>query len=176
MHSKLLPQSISSIPTPEGQRYACTGFYRSRFGRRFIHRKYGGSCAWGAQPFIRYKDVQGKWGIYEGRSFYVDAGVAPQQNAPLVAQAEYFFDTDPGVGNGTPITGFTTADSVDVSFNISTVGLAPGGTTFLSATRMRKASGAFMRAEAFMWMLELHHSRTPHWWRRQSISSILTLG
>ncbi len=81
----------------------------------------------GHHLFIRYKDAQGKWGIYEGRGFYVDAGVPPQQNAPLVAQAEYFFDTDPGVGNGTPIPGFTAADSVDVSFTASTVGLAPGG-------------------------------------------------
>ncbi|MCB0754369.1 MAG: T9SS type A sorting domain-containing protein [Flavobacteriales bacterium] len=80
----------------------------------------------GHNLFIRYKDAQGKWGIYEGRSFYVDAGVAPQQNAPLVAQAEYFFDTDPGVGNGTALPSFTANDTVDLTSNISAAGLSIG--------------------------------------------------
>ncbi len=45
--------------------------------------------------------------------------------AQQIVGAEYYFDTDPGVGNGTPII-ITSGDSVDVNFSISTTTLNSG--------------------------------------------------
>ena len=43
--------------------------------------------------YIRTKDSNGHWSLSEG----MDVNVLP-----LIVGAEYFWDTDPGVGNGTP--------------------------------------------------------------------------
>ncbi|MCB9190648.1 MAG: hypothetical protein H6602_03170 [Flavobacteriales bacterium] len=43
-----------------------------------------------------------------------------------MAQAEYFFDTDPRVGNGTALPSFTANDTVDLTSNISAAGLSIG--------------------------------------------------
>ena len=48
---------------------------------------------------IRTKDADGKWGLYENRGFYINTASA---NVGNMIAAEYFIDTDPGVGNGTP--------------------------------------------------------------------------
>jgi hypothetical protein len=75
--------------------------------------------------FFRMKDAVGKWSHYEGRMFYViEAGQAVADQPPL-QRGEYFFDTDPGFGNGTAIN-FSSADSVNVTANIPVTGLAPG--------------------------------------------------
>lgn len=44
----------------------------------------------------------------------------------LLTQAEYFFDIDPGVGNGTPVPAFTSSANIDISFSASSAGLARG--------------------------------------------------
>ena len=41
-------------------------------------------------------------------------------------QAEYFFDNDPGVGNGTPITLTNPADSINAQLSVPTTGLSIG--------------------------------------------------
>jgi hypothetical protein len=46
-------------------------------------------------------------------------------NAQTISRAEYFFDTDPGQGNGTAIT-FAASDPVTITSSISTTGLKPG--------------------------------------------------
>lgn len=48
--------------------------------------------------YVRYKDTQGNWGIAQRRMFYLEAPV-DQSNLELTA-LEYFFNEDPGVGNG----------------------------------------------------------------------------
>ena len=47
---------------------------------------------------IRVKDANGKWGLFEKRGFYITSSTADAAN---ITAAEYFFDTDPGPGNGT---------------------------------------------------------------------------
>jgi len=67
--------------------------------------------------FVRFKEDNGTYGVYEGRAFYVmpaNTGV----NTSLVASAEYFFNTDPGYGNGTALPGFTPEDTVNLMENI----------------------------------------------------------
>jgi Secretion system C-terminal sorting domain len=50
---------------------------------------------------VRTKDVNGKWGLFENRGFYISTQT---NNSAGMTAAEYFIDTDPGVGNGTPFT------------------------------------------------------------------------
>ncbi|MFZ6014603.1 MAG: PKD domain-containing protein [Bacteroidota bacterium] len=50
---------------------------------------------------IRTKGADGKWGVFESRGFYLSEVATP---APDIVAAEYFFDADPGQGNGTSIT------------------------------------------------------------------------
>ena len=45
---------------------------------------------------IRVKDSDGKWSLFQRRNFYVSQ---PGTDLPIITKAEYFFDTDPGVGN-----------------------------------------------------------------------------
>lgn len=73
--------------------------------------------------YFRLKDSNGSWSLYEGRSFYLQPEQQPVTTS--IANAEYFFDTDPGVGNGTPIS-ISPVDSINIISSISTVGLDAG--------------------------------------------------
>ncbi len=48
--------------------------------------------------FLRYRDSRGVWSAAEGRSFYVTPPLP--QGVQTITQAEMFYDTDPGTGNG----------------------------------------------------------------------------
>lgn len=72
--------------------------------------------------FVRVKDINGVWSLYTGRGFLIKTPKIPP--APLYI-GEYFFNDDPGVGNGTPVN-FTSADSVNVTFPTITSSLQPG--------------------------------------------------
>lgn len=71
---------------------------------------------------IRVKSLGGKWGIFESRGFYISGSVT---NAPSIAGAEYFFDTDPGAGGGTPLT-IPSGNQSNFSVNLSIAALTPG--------------------------------------------------
>ncbi|MBK7557885.1 MAG: T9SS type A sorting domain-containing protein [Chitinophagaceae bacterium] len=49
---------------------------------------------------IRTKDADGKWAMFENRGFYISGQTT---NVADFVAAEYFFNTDPGVGNGTAV-------------------------------------------------------------------------
>jgi hypothetical protein len=70
--------------------------------------------------YMRVQDSLGKWSLYRSMDFDVDA-LAPIVPAK-VAGAEYFYDTDPGLGNGVSVT-TPVDDSVDVNtgFNFNSV-------------------------------------------------------
>ena len=71
---------------------------------------------------VRTKGANGKWGIFEGRGFYISSSTT---DVPFIASAEYFFDADPGEGNGTRIS--VTPGAIS-NFNVSlpATGLASG--------------------------------------------------
>ncbi len=69
----------------------------------------------------RYSD--GTWGIQESRVFYVSQSSLTTN--PTITAMEYFFDTDPGIGNGTALT-VTSGVTVDTDAIISTALLAAG--------------------------------------------------
>jgi gliding motility-associated-like protein len=84
---------------------------------------------------IRTKGVDGKWGLFEGRGFYITASTS---DVPNLVAAEYFFDTDPGVGNGAtiPIASGPTSNFIA---SIPTGSLAPG--FHFVAIRTKTANG-----------------------------------
>ncbi len=73
--------------------------------------------------FVRVTDDTGAWSLYEGRTIYIQ-GAGNTNNSQLTA-AEYFYDTDPGLGNGTALPA-TTGDSLMINTSVPTTSLSPG--------------------------------------------------
>ena len=92
--------------------------------------------------FIRYCDTNGKWTLAEGRNIMVmnNAGTA-QDN---ISSGEYFFNTDPGQGNGLPLS-FTAGIAPDFLSNFSTASLSAGVNNLF--VRLRNSSGHWSLAE-----------------------------
>lgn len=67
---------------------------------------------------VRFKDDEGDWGVAMSRRILVGEDTA-RKPVPDIVAAEYFFDMDPGQGNGTPITIDSPAAALDLSFAIS---------------------------------------------------------
>ncbi|HYM92744.1 MAG TPA: kelch repeat-containing protein [Chitinophagaceae bacterium] len=73
------------------------------------------------QVFVRVMDSNGVWSI-SNRTFFYKYPAAPA-NAPNITKAEYFFDTDPGFGNGTdiPVSSGTIISNVSFTANINLI-------------------------------------------------------
>ena len=79
--------------------------------------------------YLRTLNAEGKWSIGQLREFVYDADpVYPPIPAPAgnITVAEYFFDTDPGFGNGTPITITPSMDISSHSFSADVAALSNG--------------------------------------------------
>ena len=73
------------------------------------------------QLFIRAQDSDDQWSLYH--VFPIIKGTAAQPT--LVQKLEYYFDNDPGVGNGTAIN-FLPSGQIDTTVIISTASLSVG--------------------------------------------------
>jgi PKD repeat protein len=76
--------------------------------------------------------------------FFIGLLVVWGSYAQPVQQAEYFFNTDPGYGNGTPVS-FTPGDVVELDFNASTDGLSPGIHTLYIRVKAARWSQLYSR-------------------------------
>lgn len=85
--------------------------------------------------YVRTKTA-GKWSLVQARDFFV---------LPRINAAEYFFDNDPGFGNGTPITIATPSDTVSIPYTISTTSL--NGGMHRLYVRTRSVSGRWSIAQ-----------------------------
>ncbi|MCB4808176.1 T9SS type A sorting domain-containing protein [Tamlana sp. 62-3] len=63
----------------------------------------------------------GAWSLYAKNVFYVTQNLSNPSN---IASAEYFFNTDPGVGNATPLA--VSGSSINQNVSIATTGLSAG--------------------------------------------------
>ena len=72
--------------------------------------------------YVRAKDENDKWSLYDKRSFYIANG---SSTIPNITQIEYFFDADPGFGKGKPLI-FDEASEIDKGFVIPFFGLTVG--------------------------------------------------
>ncbi|MBL7766853.1 MAG: LamG domain-containing protein [Chitinophagaceae bacterium] len=85
---------------------------------------------------IRVRDSLGNWGHFETKLILVLP--PPEPSYPIVA-AEYFIDTDPGVGNATPLN-VSQADTILQSFNVPLpVNISEG--IHLLAVRAKNSNG-----------------------------------
>ena len=66
--------------------------------------------------YVRTQDNLGVWSLYEKKLFYVNDDLIV---SPIVA-AEYFYDTDPGFGNGTPATITPTGNPDEFTVELAT--------------------------------------------------------
>ncbi|CAN5343757.1 hypothetical protein BH09BAC2_BH09BAC2_14990 [soil metagenome] len=73
--------------------------------------------------FIRTKDADGKWGLTEGRVFFVSQGAAVSAD---IISAEYYIDSDPGTGNGTQLNTGSIGGVVNFIASIPTASLISG--------------------------------------------------
>lgn len=90
--------------------------------------------------FIRTRTSTGFWSLYEGQEFYIKEAIV---------QAEYFFDTDPGVGNGVSISVGTVSDSVNFTATASTTGLTPGEHKIAVRTKDPKGLWSLYETQGF---------------------------
>lgn len=86
---------------------------------------------------IRTRNTNGVWSLFEQRGFYISPATI---DMPAITAAEYYFNTDPGTGNGTPLTVTTPGMVVNQTFTVPVPGSLPNGQHFL-AIRVRDASG-----------------------------------
>jgi len=71
--------------------------------------------------YIRTQNSDGNWSLYDQHVFFINPN---QNNTANISSAEYFFDTDPGVGNATQLS--ISGNDIDENLNIPTTGLAEG--------------------------------------------------
>ena len=86
---------------------------------------------------VRTKDSDGKWGLFDRRDFYIGQ---TSPDMPIITAAEYFYDHDPGIGNGTAVTIMNPGFAVSQIFSIPVPATMSGGTHQL-AIRVKDQQG-----------------------------------
>src|SRR5690606_7823890 len=67
--------------------------------------------------YTRFKDANGQWSLTNVRAFYKDS-LNQATALPNVVAMEYFIDTDPGFGNGTPVSITPSTDINNLVFDL----------------------------------------------------------
>jgi len=91
--------------------------------------------------YFRFKDTDAKWSLSDFRLLYITTNTS---NSNITA-AEYFFDNDPGKGNGTSVS-LTSGATIDINKSIATSGIT-AGIHFLFF-RVKNADGLWSLAES----------------------------
>lgn len=85
--------------------------------------------------YVRYHSTSGMWSAPERRFFWLQEIYLNQDSsASQITRAEYFFDTDPGFGNGTAVT-VDNEDTLRALYTIPLSGLSPGFHTLFIRTQ-----------------------------------------
>lgn len=92
--------------------------------------------------YVRTMDANGSWSIAYSKPFLREAGIAGAQ----VTNAEYYFDTDPGIGNGTSISITSPGTAIIQGFTADLSGLPNGFHVFY--VRVKDADGLWSIAYA----------------------------
>lgn len=99
----------------------------------------------------RVRDNTGKWSLFTTRTFYIipnPFSISPSVN---ITKAEYFYDSDPGVGNGTNIP-ITTSASINLTANLPTSLLTAGFHTVNVRVRDDKGRWSLFTTRTFYLM------------------------
>lgn len=70
--------------------------------------------------YIRTQDDLGEWSLYDKRTFFI----TPEQTVSPIVSAEYFYDTDPGFGNGTAVALTPTGNTDEFTIDLSTTDIS----------------------------------------------------
>ncbi|MBS1644106.1 MAG: T9SS type A sorting domain-containing protein, partial [Bacteroidetes bacterium] len=99
--------------------------------------------------FVRTKDANGKWSLTQPQMFYYE----PVLSHPLanIVAAEYFIDTDPGIGAATSVS-FTSGQDVSFAFTGSLTGVSHGLHRLF--VRTKDANGKWSHTQAQMFYFE----------------------
>ena len=121
----------------------------------------------GHRLYLRTIDASGRWTLTQSSAFAVDADPAYPAAPPVignVVNAEYFFDSDPGIGNGTPISFTAGTDIANINFaaNKSSLGVGNhqlyirtlGPTSLTSITSFEVANSLPLRLLSFTTQLK----------------------
>lgn len=88
--------------------------------------------------YIRTRDADGRWSLIN-MSVFDNSLTVPYPTTPIpappIGEMEYYFDTDPGFGNGTAINFTPGIDITNLSVNISLNSLSPGEHTLFIRSR-----------------------------------------
>jgi hypothetical protein len=85
---------------------------------------------------VRTKDASNIWSLFETRAIYISSTT---NNASAIVSAEYFIDSDPGLGAGTPISIGASGNTVNFTAVIPTMSSSTG--FHILAIRTRNADG-----------------------------------
>jgi hypothetical protein len=85
---------------------------------------------------FRFKDENNQWSSVYSKGFYIEKNMGDMK---LINYVEYFYDADPGYGNGIPITDFTPSTYFEELFFSDISGLTEGTHEFF--IRLRDESG-----------------------------------
>ncbi|MEO8111694.1 MAG: hypothetical protein ABI594_16730 [Ginsengibacter sp.] len=88
--------------------------------------------------FIRSRDANGKWSVTNNRFFYKPDSTL-SGTPPNITNVEYFIDTDPGFGKGTPIAIDSSTNLANFMVPVNISGLSVGNHIFF--IRSRSATG-----------------------------------
>ncbi len=113
--------------------------------------------------YIRAKDKNNIWSLYDKRSFYVAKG---SSTIPNITQIEYFFDDDPGYGKGKQLT-FTENTEIDKDFVIPLVGLTSGNhTLYIRAKDTYGKWSLYSQGNVTVtdWNCNYADVNSTHWW------------
>ena len=90
--------------------------------------------------FIRTKNADGVWSHTTRKLILIDGNAGYSE----IVKVEYFFDNDPGIGNGTSIDVSAPAESIDQLFSLSTDGISTGLHTL--SIRVQNSNGVWSLA------------------------------
>lgn len=82
--------------------------------------------------FIRIQSENGNWSTVLSKGFYLDSN---RGETPLLTEVEYFYDQDPGYGNGLPFIDFQNSEQLQLNFLAEVSNLEPGTHDFNMRTK-----------------------------------------
>lgn len=82
--------------------------------------------------FVRVKSENASWSSVLSKAFYIDVNRA---ETPTLTEVEYFYDQDPGYGNGLPYVEFTHLEELQLNFLAGVSNLQPGTHDFNIRTK-----------------------------------------
>jgi len=103
--------------------------------------------------YLRTENSDGSWSLHDQHVFYINPN---QNNTASINNAEYFFDYDSGVGNGTSIS--VSGTIIDEDLNIPTTGLSEG--IHKLYLRTENSDGSWSLYDKYVFYINPHQTNT----------------